>query len=75
MKTIQTTIVVDAEHKATIQLPEDIAPGEHPITIIIPDTPPEAPEPWKGYPSHDIPWIWPEGYTFRREDMYGDDGR
>jgi len=27
------------------------------------------------FPRHEIPWPFPEGFTFRREEMYGDDGR
>ena len=75
MKAIKATIVVDADHRATIQLPVEVEPGEHTVTLLIGASPSEAPLPWDGYPSHDIPWIWPEDDTFRREEMYGDDGR
>ena len=65
------TVTVDADHRATIQLPSDIEPGVHRLTITID----EIPTPWGGFPSLDIPWTVPEGYTFRREDEYGEDGR
>ena len=71
MRTIRATILVDAEHRATIQLPSNVGPGEHRVTIEFND----ISKPWKGFPVLDIPWTWPEDYTFRREDMYGDDGR
>ncbi len=76
MRTIQTTVVVDAEHRATIQLPADIAPGEHPVVVVIDEAvgSPASPRPWVGFPAHDV-GPWPEGLTLRREDMYGDDGR
>ena len=35
MKTIQTTIVVDEEGKATIQLTPDVTPGLHQAVVVI----------------------------------------
>ncbi len=35
MKTIQTTILVDAEGKATLQLPADVTPGPHRVSVTI----------------------------------------
>jgi hypothetical protein len=74
MKTIQTTAVVDAEHRVTIQLPDDVEPGEHTVTLILTPASQAAPPPWPGFPTHDV-GPWPEGLSLRREDMYGDDGR
>ena len=76
MRTIQTTVVVDAEHRATLQLPADITPGEHSVVVVIEEAAGSlaTPGPWAGFPRHDV-GPWPEGLSLRREDLYGDDGR
>jgi hypothetical protein len=76
MKTIRTTIVVDAEGKATLQLPADVAPGSHHISVTIEEAPAHG-KPFRveDLPRHDILWPFAPGETFRREDTYGDDGR
>jgi hypothetical protein len=76
MKMIQTTIVVDAHGKGIIQLTPDIAPGSHQAVVVIdePVTMPAQPT-MADFPRHEIPWPFPEGFTFRREEMYGDEGR
>jgi hypothetical protein len=35
MKTIETTIVVDESHQATVQLPADVAPGPPRVVMMI----------------------------------------
>jgi hypothetical protein len=76
MRAIQTTALVDAEHRATIQLPEDVAPGEHRVVVVIEE---QAIKEFASRSLADFPVIdvgpWPEGLSLRREDMYGDDGR
>jgi hypothetical protein len=72
MKTIQTTIVVDAEGKATLLLPSDVAPGLHQVVVVI-DEPSRTRVPLT-FSAHDV-GPWPEGFTARREEIYGDDGR
>jgi hypothetical protein len=79
MRTIETTAVVAVDGKLTITLPSDVVPGEHrivvvidtPLTVLSPEHPPKPPlklASWK--------WeAWPEECVFRREDMYGNDGR
>jgi hypothetical protein len=76
MKTFQTTIVVDAERRATIQLPADVAPGPHQVVVVL-DEPagPRARPSMADFPRHDIPWPFPEGSTLRREEIYDDSGR
>jgi hypothetical protein len=77
MKTIQTTILVDEEGKATIQLTPEVPPGLHQAVVVI-DEPAGAtgPKPTMAdFPRHEVPWPFPEGFTFRREEIYGDDGR
>ena len=72
MKTIQTTIVVDEEGKATIQLTPDVTPGLHQAVVVI-DEPLGSRAPLT-FSAHDV-GPWPEGFTVRREEIYGDDGR
>jgi hypothetical protein len=87
MRTIETTAVVTAEHTVTIQLPTDIPPGERRIVVVI-ENRSSADESSSAqatagakvgsftgtWPVHDL-GPWPEGFTVRREDIYGDDGR
>jgi hypothetical protein len=77
MTTVETTIEVDEQRKTTIQLPADLKPGSHRALVVVFDGPETATThpTMADFPRHDIPWPFPEGYTFRREDMYGDDGR
>ncbi len=72
MKTIQTTILVDDEGKATIQLTPDVTPGRHQAVVVI-DEPAHSSAPMT-FSAHDVGG-WPEGFTVRREDIYGDNGR
>ena len=72
MKTIETTIVVDESHQATVQLPADAAPGPHRGVIMI-EGPTTARAPLT-FAAHDV-GPWPEGFNIRREEIYGDDGR
>jgi hypothetical protein len=75
MKTIETTAVVGDDRKLTVRLPADITPGEHRVVVLIDNEPTPAPTPpeWR-FPVIDV-GPWPEGFTVRREDIYGDDGR
>lgn len=76
MRTLTTKAVVTADHTLTVPVPEDLSPGEHQVTVIIED---ETPSPSKNplrmdWPAHAVALVEPEN-TFRREDLYGDDGR
>lgn len=77
MTTIRTRVRVDASRRLTLQLPDDVAPGEHDVTVIV-DASSEstvtAPRPPLNFPVDDL-GPWPKGLSLRREDMYGDDGR
>jgi hypothetical protein len=35
IKTVEVTAVVNSDHEITLQLPPDISPGEHRITLLI----------------------------------------
>jgi len=75
MRTIETTAVVDEDRKLTVQLPVEINPGHHRVVVVIEENgvPPVKPEPlrFSTYPVG----LAVEGFTFRREELYGDDGR
>ena len=72
MKTIQTTIEVDDQGKATIQLPAYVTPGPHQVVVVIDES--ALVRDSLTFSAHDV-GPWPEGFTVRREEIYGDDGR
>ncbi len=74
MKTIETTIQVDDEGKATIRLPSDMKAGAYRAVLVIEGPVRPATRPPLTFSAHDV-GPWPEGFTVRREDIYGDDGR
>lgn len=53
----------------TVQLPEDVAPGPYRLVVVI-----ERDREPLTFSAHDV-GPWPEGFTVRREEIYGDDGR
>ena len=80
MKAIETTGMVTADGKITIQLPPDIPPGEHQIVLVIDkesvtkekrlvDQRKHLPLKFSAYPVG----LVKESLTFRREDLYGED--
>jgi hypothetical protein len=76
METSETTIVVAAEGKATLQLSADVAPGPHRVAVTIDEAhAPAQPFRAEDLPHHDIPWPFAPGESFRREDLHGDDER
>ena len=76
MITIQIRVTVDEQGVTTLRLPPGIAPGEHEIVLVIGEAPAARQTPiMVGFPRHDVKVDLPEGFTFRREDMYDDSGR
>ncbi len=74
MRTIETVATVAADHTITLKLPEDIPPGECRVVLVIENGKPPAERLPFGIEPHNIGLVDPNN-TFRREDMYGDDGR
>lgn len=78
MRTIETTATITPDGTLMAQVPSDVAPGQHRIVLVID---PEADETLVRTPKpplefHVSPWEgWPTDSTFRREDIYGADGR
>ena len=72
MKTSTTKATIGPDRLLTVQLPADVVPGEHEVVVVLNGMPVSQPMPDRGpYPTAPID----RSFTFRREDMYGDDGR
>ena len=76
MRTIETTVLVDAERRAVVHLPADVLPGAYRAVVVMEEASAVEGQPRLPLqlPVHDV-GPWPEGLSLRREDMYGDDGR
>lgn len=76
MRTLTIKAVVAADHTLTVPVPADVSPGVHQVTVVIEEAPLAPPEPCSlmDWPAHDAALVEPRD-TFRREDLYGDDGR
>ena len=79
MRTIETTARVGEDRKATVLLefPPDVSPGHYKMLVVVEEkaiSPADS-----GKTDFDcLAWDWvamPETATYRREDIYGDDGR
>jgi hypothetical protein len=72
---IKTTASVSADHRLVVDTdaPAEIAPGEHPVVVLVepPAKPQAAGEPL--FQPHEIGPVSDE-ITFSREQIYGDDG-
>jgi hypothetical protein len=70
MITIQTRVAVDEQGVATLQLPAEIAPGQHDVVLVIGEAPARRKASiMDGFPRHDVRVDLPEGFSFRREDL------
>ncbi|MHC5613082.1 MAG: hypothetical protein ACYTXA_19285 [Nostoc sp.] len=78
MKSIETIATVTRDAKITVQLPLDIAEGEHQVVIVIDEKvlieetekkKKKAPLKFSAYPVG----LVSESLTFRREDLYAND--
>ena len=75
MKIIECSVLVDEDRRAVLQLPDEVAPGQHRLVVVVhEETPEPVSDPLEGFPTIKVDH-WPEGLSLRREDMYGDDGR
>ena len=39
MRTIECSAIIDSDHRALVQLPADVSPGEHRILVLVDDAP------------------------------------
>ena len=77
MVRIETDLIVAEDGTATIriQVPPEVAPGEHKAVIQIDGQSSQQTAPSKiTFSAHDV-GPWPEGLTFSRDQIYDDDGR
>jgi hypothetical protein len=66
------SVTADEQGMAMLRMPPGITPGEHQVVVVIDETmKPSAP---LVFSSHDV-GPWPKGFTVRREEIYGGDGR
>lgn len=77
MRTLEAVGVVQADHTVTIRLPEDVPVGSHQFVLVYDDQANLSklfgPRTLTLNP-HPVGPVDPN-CTYRREDMYGDDGR
>ncbi len=88
MITIEAIGKISPEGELVVKLPTKLPPGEHRVVVVV-DTKPEpdehAPLNFPAYPAapaagaNELPTVhvgrWPKTLSFRREDIYGDEGR
>lgn len=72
MKAITTRAVIGPDRLLTVQLPADVTPGEHEVVVVL--NGPAAAQPAFLHGPYPFVPVDPSN-TFRREDLYGDDGR
>lgn len=75
MKAITTTATVAANGTLTVTVPTDMPPGEHEVVLVIDEEPAvkreRLPLKFSAYPVG----VASESFTFRREDLYDDNGQ
>ena len=76
MRAVTATAFVHPDHTLTVPVPEDIAPGLHVVVVVLQDGAALPPRQFflANVPAHNVEMVDPT-MTFRREDIYGDDGR
>ena len=77
MRNLNLKVTIPADRRLVVQLPEDVEPGEARLMLI--PTRHAARQTAEEDPLADFPVLhvekWPEGFTFSRSEIYGDDGR
>jgi hypothetical protein len=76
MRALTATAIVRPDHVLTVQMPTDVAPGAHQVVVVLQEGAPaeQKGELLENWPAHDAQLVNPH-MSFRREDIYGDDGR
>ncbi len=78
MKSLQTTATVTSDGKLIAQVPPSILPGKHHVVLVIDEVfnkrEAQTPKPIRALKVFE--WnAWPAESTFRREELYVDEGR
>jgi hypothetical protein len=77
VRALTATAIVHPDHTLTLQVPADIPAGAHQVVIVLqePPSPQEQVLFMANWPApHNVGLVDPN-MTFRREDIYGEDGR
>jgi len=75
MRALTARAVVSPDHTLTLQIPEDIPPGPRTVIIVLEDSNEVRQEPAAlKFNPHPVGPV-DQACTYRREDMYCDDGR
>lgn len=77
MRALTVSALVRADHTLTVQVPADVPAGVYQAVVVLHEGPDVSPRrlslsDWP--PPHDVGPKDPAA-TYRREDLYGDDGR
>jgi hypothetical protein len=81
MRAIETMGSVSESGTLTVQVPPDVAPGDHRVVVILEEAQQDADRRSLGNASRSLDFpvrdygAWPRDLSLRREDIYGDDGR
>lgn len=78
MRAIETTAKVGNDRKISLllELPADVSPGDYNLLIMVEEKTRHEGSEEKGFDC--LAWNWTgssSGATYRREDIYGDNGR
>ncbi len=75
MRTFETTGFVTPDHTITLKLPDDVPAGILKLIVVLSGQQPDVKPPfaWNQLPTYDLEFADDIG-TFRREEMYGDEG-
>ena len=73
MHEIHLEAYVDEDRTVRLQLPNEVAPGKHRITVVVDGEEPAETDTFR-IRVFDLPG-WPSDVTMRRQDLYGDDER
>jgi hypothetical protein len=76
MKTIHAVVAVEPGGKISLQTPlvSELSPGEHAAVLIVEETATSSAQSALRLPVYDVD-LKKDDCTFRREEIYGDDGR
>ena len=74
MRTIELQGIVAPDGTLTVRLPSDVPPGEHRMVLVIDERPVQRPHTPLKLNVGKLAG-WPPDATYRREELYGDDGR